>query len=88
MAITILDVCDFNKSINYHTKQYFVDFLYNMTLTQDGNSLYDLDDNFNMYISISKYAANSLPKNIIQNIIFNSYRIKKKEFPKKSYYSV
>ena len=88
LAITILDVCDFNKSINYHTKQYFVDFLYNMTLTKDGNSLYDLDDNFNMYISISKYAANSLPKNIIQNIIFNPYRIKKKEFPKKSYYSV
>ena len=59
-----------------------------MTLTKDGNSLYDLDDNFNMYISISKYASNSLPKNIIQNIIFNKYRIKKKEFPKKSYYSV
>jgi hypothetical protein len=46
-----------------------------------------MDDDFNMYISIAKYAKNSLPKQIIQNIIFNEYRIKKKNFPKKSYYS-
>ena len=59
-----------------------------MTLTKDGNSLYGLPDNFNMYISISKFASNALPKNIIQNIIFNQYRIKKSKFPKKSYYSI
>ena len=59
-----------------------------MTLTENGNSLFNLEDNFNMYISISKYASNSLPKNIIQNIIFNQYRIPKKNFPKKTYYSV
>ena len=88
LAITILDVCEYNNSLNYHNKQPFVDFIYNMTLKEDGNSLYDLPDNFNMYISISKFASNSLPKNIIQNIIFNQYRIKKKQFPKKSYYSI
>tara|TARA_B100000953_G_C17918242_1_gene389877 strand:+ start:130 stop:660 length:531 start_codon:yes stop_codon:yes gene_type:complete len=88
LAITILEVCEFNSSMNYHNKQSFVDFIYNMTLTKDGGSLFNLEDNFNMYISISKYAANSHPKNIIQNIIFNSYRIKKKEFPKKTFYSI
>ena len=59
-----------------------------MTLTGSGDSLFDLEDDFDMYISISKYASNSLPKNILQNIIFNQYRVKKKYFPKKSYYSV
>ena len=74
--------------VNYKNKQSFVDFIYNMTLTENGNSLFDLEDNFNMYISISKFAKNSLPKDIIQHIIFNPYRIKKKEIPKKSFYSV
>jgi hypothetical protein len=87
LAITILDVCDYDKDKNYKSKQSFIDFIYNMTLTKECESLYDLDDDFNMYISIAKYACNSLPKNIIQNIIFNKYRIKKKDFPKKSYYS-
>jgi hypothetical protein len=87
LAITILDVCNYDKNINYKSKQSFIDFIYNMTLTKDCESLYDLDDDFNMYISIAKYACNSLPKNIIQNIIFNNFRIKKKDFPKKSYYS-
>jgi hypothetical protein len=88
LAITILDVCEFNKNINYGTKQAFIDFLHNMTLTDNCESLYDLEDDFNMYVAISKHASNALPKNIIQNIIFNNYRIKKKEFPKKSYYSL
>ena len=35
----------------------------------------------------SAVSCNSLPKNIIQNIIFNKFRIKKKDFPKKSFYS-
>tara|TARA_B100000676_G_C17774637_1_gene678593 strand:+ start:88 stop:615 length:528 start_codon:yes stop_codon:yes gene_type:complete len=88
LAITILDVCEFNPTINYSNKQSFVDFIYNLTLTDNGESLYNLPDNFNMYISISKFASNALPKNVIQNIIFNQYRIKKKNFPKKSYYSI
>tara|TARA_Y100000389_G_C17443742_1_gene510277 strand:+ start:110 stop:1645 length:1536 start_codon:yes stop_codon:yes gene_type:complete len=87
LSITILDVCNYDKNVNYKSKQSFIDFIYNMTLTGDCESLYDLDDDFNMYISIAKFACNSLPKNIIQNIIFNKFRIKKKEFPKRSYYN-
>jgi hypothetical protein len=88
LAITILDVCEFNKNNNYGSKQSFIDFIYNMTMTDECKSLHELEDDFNMYIAISKYAANALPKTIIQNFIFNKYRIKKKEFPKKSYYSL
>ena len=87
LAITILDVCNYDKNKNYLQKQSFVDFIYNMTLTKNCESLYDLEDNFDMYILIAKYSSNSLPKNIIQNIIFNKYRVKKKNFPKKSFYS-
>lgn len=88
LAITILDVSNYEKDKNYHSKQSFIDFIYNLTLTESGDSLFDLEDNFNMYISIAKYSSNALPKKIIQNIIFNQYRIKKKEFPKKSFYSL
>ena len=88
LAITILDVSNYNKNKNYNKKQSFIDFIYNLTLTDTGDSLFDLEDNFNMYISIAKYSTNALPKQIIQNSIFNQYRIKKKEFPKKSFYSL
>ena len=88
LAITILDVCGFEKDKNYHKKQAFIDFIYNLTLTENGESLSDLEDNFDMYIQISKYACNASPQKTIENIIFNQYRIKKKEFPKKSFYTL
>ena len=58
LAITILDVCNYDKHKNYQQKQSFVDFIYNMTLTNNCESLYDLEDNFDMYILIAKYASN------------------------------
>ena len=66
----------------------FVNFIYSMTCDKYGKSLYDLDDDFNMYISIAKNAEYSLPSYIIQNFIFKDYRVKKSKFPKKSYYSL
>ena len=44
--------------------------------------------NFTMYIRIAEGACSSLPKLIIQNHIFKGFRIKKKNFPKKSYYEL
>ena len=88
LAITIIDVCNFDFNKDHKKKQSFVDFIRNMTIDNQGESLADLDDDFNMYISISKRANNSLPSKIIQNYIFNHYRIKKKAFPKKLYYSL
>ena len=88
LAITILEVGNYQNNKNYHTKQKIVDFIYNLTLTKEGKSLYDLNDDFNMYISIAKHAFNSNTMTVIQHYIFNEYRIKKKKFPKKLYYSL
>ena len=40
-----------------------------------------MNDDFDLYIAISKYACNSLPRNIIHDKLFKSYRIHKKKFP-------
>ena len=86
LAITILDVFDFNKDKDYKEKQPFFNFIYNLTLNNQGESFFDLNDDFTLYKIISEEATNSLPRTIIQNYIFNQYRIKKKYFPKKLYY--
>ena len=88
LAITILDVCNYNKFEDYKEKQSFIDFIYNLTLNNEGISLAELNDDFKMYISIAKSANNALPEKTIQNYIFKDYRIKKKLFPKKLYYSL
>tara|TARA_B100001094_G_C18181928_1_gene801427 strand:+ start:1507 stop:2919 length:1413 start_codon:yes stop_codon:yes gene_type:complete len=88
LAITILDECGYDKTMDYKEKQPFFDFIYNLTVTEKGYSLSEMKDDFNMYIHISKYACNSLPKKIIQNYIFSRYRIKKKFFPKKYFYNL
>jgi hypothetical protein len=88
LATTIIDVCKIEFNKDYKEKQYFVDFIKNLTMDINGNSLSLLKDDFNMYISISKFANNSLPIDIIQNYIFKDMRIKKKFFPKKFYYTL
>jgi hypothetical protein len=88
LATTIIDVCEIEFDKDYKEKQSFVDFIINLTMDINGESLSKLKDDFNMYVSISKYANNSLPKDIIQNYIFKNMRIKKKNFPKKLYYSL
>tara|TARA_Y100000590_G_scaffold375962_1_gene441210 strand:+ start:959 stop:2380 length:1422 start_codon:yes stop_codon:yes gene_type:complete len=88
LATTIIDVCEIEFDKDYKEKQPFVDFIINLTMDINGESLSKLKDDFNMYVSISKYANNSLPRDIIQNYIFKNMRIKKKNFPKKLYYSL
>ena len=88
LATTIIDVCEIDFNKDYKEKQTFVDFIINLTMDINGDSLSKLKDDFNMYVSISKYANNSLPRDIIQNYIFKNMRIKKKFFPKKLYYSL
>ena len=86
LAITILDVLDFDKEKEYKEQQPFFNFIYNLTLDDKGDSFFDLNDDFTLYKIISEEATNSLPSKIIQNYIFKQYRIKKKYFPKKLYY--
>ena len=88
LAITILDVLDYNKDKNYNENKYFYDFLYDLTKDINDQSLFEQEDDFYMYINIAKYANNSLPIFVIQNELFNKYRVKKNKFPKKSYYSL
>mgnify|MGYP001206865759 FL=1 len=88
LATTIIDVCGIEFDKDYKEKQSFVDFIINLTMDINGESLSKLKDDFNMYVSISKYANNSLPRDIIQNYIFKNMRIKKKNFPKKLYYTL
>ena len=85
-AITILNEINYDKYKKYEDYQYLIDFIYSFTLGENNCELYFLEDNFDMYVSIAKYANNCLPINIIQNDIFKEFRIKKKNFPKKLYY--
>ena len=43
-----------------------------MTIGENGIKIYELEDNFDMYISIAKYSNNALPIDIIQNDIFRT----------------
>ena len=83
LSMTILEELDLD---NYSEK--FINFMNKMCLDKDENSFLNMPDDFRLYINIAKYACNSLPREIIMNDIFNEYRIKKKLFPRKSYYTI
>ena len=63
-------------------------FLNHMCKNSCDISFCDMPDDFYLYKSIAKDACNCLPREIIMNDIFKSYRIKKKLFPRKSYYTL
>jgi len=66
----------------------FTSFLYKMCEDRYGNNFCEMEDNFDLYISIAKNARNALPSEILSNKIFKEYLVKKKNFPRKSYYSL
>lgn len=86
LSITILD--ELNYSNNEETSEPFFQYLYSLTYDESNQSLYELYDDFDLYISIAKYANQALPRDCIQHSIFQEYRIPKKQFPKKLYYSL
>lgn len=63
-------------------------FLKYTTTDKNGNRLDKGDDDFSLYINISRDAKNSLPRDIITNEFFNDYRVKKSQFPLKSGYTI
>ena len=83
LSMTILEELNFQ---NYSGN--FIQFMNLMCLDKDENSFRNMSDDFRLYINIAKYSCNSLPRKIITNDIFNEYRIKKKLFPRKSYYTI
>jgi len=80
--MTILDENKYkisNKSL--------LNLLNHMCIDKFGNHYRDMNDDFSLYINISKNAKNSLPVDILNHKIFKEYRVKKNKFPFKSYYS-
>lgn len=65
-----------------------MEFLKYTTTDMNNNRLDKDDDDFSLYINISKYAKNSLPRDILVNDFFKEYRIKKSQFPHKTCYSL
>jgi len=63
-------------------------FLNHMCKNSCDISFCDMPDDFYLYKSIARDACNCLPREVIMNDIFKSYRIKKKLFPRKSYYTL
>ena len=86
LSMTVLEELNYSKYHDYKENQSLIDFLYSMTIGENELKIYELEDNFDMYVSIAKYANNSLPLDIIQNDIFKQFRIKKKHFPKRFSY--
>ena len=83
LAITILDELVLEDS---DENKEFIDFIKSLTKDKNGGFLYELEDDFNMYIEIAKNACNGRPCNIITNDIFKKFRTKKKHFPKRNFY--
>jgi len=91
LAITMIDEIRYNHDDeleNSNDYQDFLDFLKFLATDKHGTRLDKEEDNFNLYINISKDAVNSLPRDVILNPFFHEYRVKKKQFPKSTYYSV
>jgi len=97
LAITMLDEIRYNyddeideTSDEDLEEKYddLLDFLKFVATDKNGVRLDKEDDNFKLYINISKNAKNSHPIDIISNKYFNDYRIKKNMFPKKLFYSL
>lgn len=84
LAMTILDELD--ATIVKNAVLY--ELLTTMSTDINGKNFLDCPDNFDLYINICKYARNTLPRDIVNNEIFNIYRVSKKKFPRKSYYDL
>jgi len=83
LAMTILEEIPKDK-----TSETTISFLENLCKDRDGESFCEMTDDFNLYVSIARNACNSLPRNVIDDPLFRGYRIHKKRFPKKSFYTL
>ena len=67
--------------------QDFLDYLKYLVTDTQGVRLDKLEDNFDLYVRISRDACHCLPSDVIQSSFFKEFRVKKKVFPKKTYYT-
>ena len=83
LSMTIIEELDSD-----HYSEKFLKFLNHMCTNNCDLSFCDMPDDFYLYKSIARDACNCLPREIITNDIFKSYRVKKKVFPRKSFYTL
>jgi hypothetical protein len=83
LAMTILEEIPRDK-----TSETTLEFLRQMCRDQQNGSFCDMKDDFNLYVSIARRARHALPLVILQDPVFKVFRIKKKGFPRKSYYGL
>lgn len=91
LAITMIDEIRYNHDDELEDEddyQDFLDFLKYLVTDKNGIRLDKEKDNFDLYIKISRDACNCLPKDVIVHDFFKQYRVKKKQFPKSTYYTV
>ena len=83
LSITILDEINIDK-----ISQIILGFLNYMCTDKFNDNYCQMEDDFSLYILISKNSENAKPLDILNNDIFKDYRVKNKNFPLKSYYSL
>lgn len=91
LAMTMIDEIRYNHDDDLEDqKEYqdFLDFLKYLVTDKKGVRLDKLEDDFDLYIRIAKEAINTLPREVLVNPFFYEYRVKKKQFPKSTYYTV
>jgi len=91
LAITMIDEIRYNHDDELEESdeyQKLLEFLKYLVTDENGCRLDKEDDNFDIYIKISRTAKNTLPRDVIVNPFFHEYRVKKKQFPKSTYYSI
>ena len=91
LAMTMIDEIRYNHDDDLEDNdnyQYFLSFLKHLVTDKDGVRLDKLEDDFDLYIKIAKNSVNSLPRDVLVNPFFYEYRVKKKQFPKSTYYTV
>ena len=64
------------------------EFLSRMCRTSNGKDFCKMRDDFSLYISIARDADKALPLASLFHVLFKPYRVQKKKFPKKSYYTL
>lgn len=82
LAMTILE------ELPSHASESLVAFLRDMCRNDKGENLCDMQDDFSLYIAIGQTANHALPRDILDSPTFHDYRVSKKVFPRKSYYTL
>ena len=91
LAMTMIDEIRYNHDDLLEEDddyQEFLEFLKYLVTDIHGQRLDKLEDDFDIYIKIAKDAKNTLPREVLAKPFFYEYRVKKKHFPKSTYYSV